>query len=521
MSISPIRLATAVPASPDEAARAAWCAAAAALILGSAALLWLFRDAAAAALQVWRDSATFNHGFLILPIAIYLAHERRAVFAAAHPAPIVALPTLAALLGAAAWLAAETATVYELQQFALVGLLQCLLLGVLGWRLYAALLFPCLYLFLLVPTGEQLVPALQDVTTWFILLGLDAIGIPNHADGVFIAIPSGDFHVAEACAGLRFLIASLAYGLLFADLAYRDWRRRALFVLLSVTVPILANGLRALGIVLIAHYSNHRYAVGVDHIVYGWGFFVAVTLLLTWLGWRWRDAPARRGAPDWLRGGRSPAPVGRTLVAAGAVLAAAATGPAYAAWLERVPARLPTAALTITPPGEPWREVPPRGAWRPVFANADAEAAQRFVLPDGRAVDAHLVAYAAQRKGAELIAFGNAPQDRRWRRIADAGATLPVDGIDQPVQLRRIAQGGTRRNVWFWYWVDGRFVASKLGVKASQIAGRLVTGRRAAAAILLSVEAVDDAEALATLRAFLAAGPRFAVPLSALAAPTR
>ena len=77
-------------------------------------------------------------------------------------APTYVVPVAAVVIGSAAWLVANVATVYEVQQFALFGMLQCLLLAVLGWRVYFALLFPFFYLVFLVPTGEQLVPALQD-----------------------------------------------------------------------------------------------------------------------------------------------------------------------------------------------------------------------------------------------------------------------------------------------------------------------------------------------------------------------
>jgi exosortase A len=503
------------------AQRQAWTAAAFALGAGTLALLAIFHDATLAAWRVWLSSATFNHCLLVPAIAGYLAHARRAAFAAAVPTPMVGLPLVLALLGSAAWLVARTATVYEIQQFALVGLLQCLLLAVLGWRLYAALLVPCLYLFFLVPTGEQLVPALQVLTTAFIVAGLDAIGIPNYVDGVFIAVPSGNFHVAEACAGLRFLIASLAYGVLFADLTYRSPTRRLIFVALSLAVPILANGVRALGIVLIAHYSNHRYAVGVDHIVYGWGFFLAVTLFLSWIGLAFADRGATWRPPAWLvaaPAGRHPA---RTAVAATAIVAAAALGPAYATYLDTHGGDGHGTVLSLPAPHAPWRAVAAEDLWRPAFRNPAAQWQRRFADDTGRAVDLHVVFYPVQRKGAELVAFANEMQDERWRRVDDGSATITIDGAELRVRSRRITGGGTRRTVILAYWVDGRFVGSTLDAKRAQVAGTLISGRRAAAALLLSTEGDDDAAALRLLQRFAAASPGLGASLAALAAPER
>jgi exosortase A len=509
--------------SLPDARRRAWRAAAATLLAGTFALIAIFGDAALAAWRVWTSSATFNHCLAVVPIAAWLAHRRRAVFVAADPAPVAALPAAAALLGGVAWLVAHAATVYEIQQFALVGILQCLLLGVLGWRAYGALLLPCLYLFFLVPTGEQLVPALQNFTTAFIVAGLDAIGIPNFVDGVFISIPSGSFHVAEACAGLRFLIASLAYGVLYADLTYRSWRRRLLFVALSLAVPILANGIRALGIVLIAHYSNHRYAVGVDHIVYGWGFFLAVTLLLSWIGRRFADGNDTWQPPAWLAP-RTPSRPGqraaRLAVVAAGIVVAAGLGPGYAAYLERHGDGRPAHAFELRP-APPWRQETPVADWRPVFRDPAAEWQLRFADGTGRSVDVHVVFYAAQRKGAELLAFANDLQDDRWRRVADARTPIELDGATLQARSRRILAGVERRTVVVAYWVDGRFVATQVEAKLAQVAGTLATGRRAAAAVLLSAEGDDAAVAMRTLQDFARGAQGIGPALAAVAASLR
>ena len=112
----------------------AWREAAIAIAIGTCALLLAFREPALAAARVWASSATFNHCFLVVPISAWMLFERREVFATIRPRPSPLLPALAALAGGGAWLAADAAAIYEAQQFALVGLLQCLFLAVLGPR---------------------------------------------------------------------------------------------------------------------------------------------------------------------------------------------------------------------------------------------------------------------------------------------------------------------------------------------------------------------------------------------------
>ena len=113
---------------------------------------------------------------------------------------------------------------------------------------------------------------------------LRLIDIPVFHNGFLIEIPNGLFEVAEACAGIRFLIANIVVAAVFAHLSYRSWWKWVLFMLLAVLVPVLANGLRAFGIILIAYLTDNEYAVGVDHLVYGWGFFTVVMLVLLFVG---------------------------------------------------------------------------------------------------------------------------------------------------------------------------------------------------------------------------------------------
>jgi exosortase/archaeosortase family protein len=64
--------------------------------------------------------------------------------------------------------------------------------------------------------------------------------------------------VAEACSGVKFLIAMVALGVLVANVCFRSWHRRAAFMALCVAVPILANGVRAWGTIYAAQYVGDR-----------------------------------------------------------------------------------------------------------------------------------------------------------------------------------------------------------------------------------------------------------------------
>jgi exosortase A len=279
-----------VAAAPrHEAARRHWLAAATAVAVGVSALMLMFRPEQAEAVRIWSASTAYNHCFLVLPVAAYLAWDRRQALAAASPQPAPWL-ALAALPVGLCWLFADRAGIWEARQLLAMGLFQILFLAVLGPRCWRTASAPLLYLFFLVPIGGFLISPLQSFTARFMATGLDMLRIPNYSTGVTIEIPEGTFYVAEACAGLRFLIASVAFGALYGCMMYTSPVRRLLFLALSMFVPVIANGLRALGLVVLAHLVGSAAAVETDHVLYGWLFFSIVTFLLILMGLPFRQA---------------------------------------------------------------------------------------------------------------------------------------------------------------------------------------------------------------------------------------
>ena len=314
------------------------------LAAGLAVLGVAFATEAAAAYRVWMDSTAYSHCLFVLPIALYLAWERRAEILAApvQPRPWVAL---AALPVGVAWLVAERLGIMEGRQLMVVSLVELLFLGVLGWRMAAALAAPLLYLYFLVPFGAFITPVLQQWTAVFTGIGLNILDIPHEMDGYLIDVPGGRFYIAEACAGLRFLIASIAFGVLYACLMYRSPWRRAGFILASIVVPIVANWFRALGIVVLGYILGSADAAAADHIIYGWVFFSAVTLLLIVLG-----LPFRQDGPSAVPA-RSLAvvpPVGRLVPAMVLAVGLALIGPIVAAGFDRA------GSFALVPPRFAW-----------------------------------------------------------------------------------------------------------------------------------------------------------------------
>ncbi len=269
-----------------------WSIALAALAAGVLAFGLAFHAEALRAVAVWDESTAYNHCYLILPISAYLIWERRDVLAARSPHPDARI-LLAMLPVGLVWLFAENAQIMEGRQLAAMTLFQLFLLAVLGFQVWRVSAFALLYLYFLVPSGAFLTAPMQDFAARFAVAGVGLLGIPVYSNGLEIEVPGARFVVAEACAGLRFLIASVALGTLYGYTMYRSWRRRAAFIAVSIVVPIIANGFRVMGIVVLGYWLGDAKAATADHLIYGWVFFSLVSVILILLGLPFRqDVPA-------------------------------------------------------------------------------------------------------------------------------------------------------------------------------------------------------------------------------------
>ena len=384
--------------------------------------------------EIWERSETFTHGFVIFPISAWLIWGRRHHLARIEPAPDWRGLVLMAVAGAA-WLLADAGSVNVIAQYSFIAMLIAAVLAVLGLRIVLALFFPLMFLFFAVPVGEFLIPPLMEFTADFTVAALQMTGIPVYREGTFFSIPSGDWSVVEGCSGLRYLIASVTLGCLYAYLTYRSWKRRLIFTLASLIVPVLANGGRAYMIVMIAHLSDMKLALGVDHYIYGWVWFGIVMLILFWVGSYWReDEPVEANAPNQVNA-LQPASGSRHAVSAVLVAVMIAfVWPAYAAWLNQ--RALPTMPEIELDAQQGWQQTDSLSDWTPHWLGADRQFRQNYAK-DGQTVLLELDYYVTQRQGAELINSQNYMIRQKhpvWSNVGESVVTVEIGGLARQVR---------------------------------------------------------------------------------------
>jgi len=458
-----------------------------------AALLLLFRETATAMVGIWNRSDTFAHAFLVPPITIWLIWRRRERLAQLprYPTWWLLLPIAATCL---LWLLGELASVNAAAQLALVTLIVLSVPAVFGWAVARELTFPLLFLFFAVPIGEFMVPPMMEWTADFTVAALQLTGIPVYREGLQFVIPTGNWSVVEACSGVRYLIASFMVGTLFAYLNYTSTKRRVIFMLVSLAVPIVANWLRAYLIVIVGHLSGNKLAAGVDHIVYGWVFFGIVIGVMFMIGARWSE-------PDNLN-----APVAAPV---GAVGAAAASGNAAGSWA-MVAAVLvllgathaafagldrsregPQLVLSLPAAGaDGWAvqsadAAPASLPFLPSFQNPSATASRVYVRGDG-AVTAWVAYYRDTGYDRKLVSSANnlvePTLEATWALVTSGGtqASTAAGPVPMRTAVLRHAPGGAGRagaarlRVWSVYWLGGRLTTSDAEAKVRLAINRLL-----------------------------------------------
>ncbi len=484
-----------VPNPTSSAPHPGWRVALPALVLTLVTILLLFRETGLDMVDVWAHNGTYAHGMIVPPITLWLIwrmRDRLAVLAPKHG--YLAVFLLAAV--GAVWLLGEVATVKVIPQFALVFMLVLAVVALLGWQVARAIVFPLLFLFFAVPFGNFTQPKLMEWTAKFTVLGLRMTGIPVYSEGQNLVIPSGSWSVVEACSGVRYLIASVTVGTLFAYLTYHSLRRRLIFVGVSIVVPIVANWGRAYMIVMLGHLSGNKLAVGVDHLIYGWVFFGIVIMAMFWIGALWREDELPPAEPDPFASRVAVRKDSAVWVAAAATVLVAAVWP-LAQWQLEHDTAPSVSGLAPLAPIAGWQATQPGLLdWRPRFENYAASTQATFEN-DHRAAGLFIGYYRNQDQQHKMVTSMNVlvtTDNPFWAKVGSG--TRQIELNQQRLDVRTAELRGpvsARLLVWQWYWVDGRWTASDFLAKAYAVLSRL-RGRGDDSAVIILYALPSHAE---------------------------
>ena len=236
----------------------------------------------------WRLVPDYSHGFLVAPLALYFAWERRDQFRR-EPIDPSWLGLIPLALGAAALAVGRLGVELMAMRTAFVLTLNGLVLLLLGRRVYRVLVFPLLFLFLMVPLPQSLANSitfpLQLIATDLSMHPLYWLQIPALREGNIIHLAGQQLMVAEACSGLRSVMALGTLGVVFAYFFRKNFWERLILVLSTIPIAILVNALRVALTGVLTHNFGEEAASGWIHQTEGFFTFGLAFALLIFMAW--------------------------------------------------------------------------------------------------------------------------------------------------------------------------------------------------------------------------------------------
>ena len=244
---------------------------------------FLYSGVLATLVHDWWSDDNYSHGFLIVPLALYFAWERRARLAAAPPRPsAVGLLLVIASLGvlAAGTLGAEL----FLRRISMLGVAAGSVWFMCGRQHLRILAFPLAFLVLMIPTPaivfNQIAFPLQLLASRVGETVLTLAGVPVLREGNVIVLANTSLEIAEACSGIRSLVSLLTLAIVYGYFVDRRASMRVLLAVAAIPIAIAANGVRVAGAGLAAAFISPSAAEGFLHTFSGWLVFVLAVVLL-------------------------------------------------------------------------------------------------------------------------------------------------------------------------------------------------------------------------------------------------
>lgn len=227
--------------------------------------------------RTWNSRADYSHGYLVVPFALILLWTRRGWVQKLEQLDSrsgLAIGLMLILAGLAVRVAGVYMRVLTLEALSMIPLIMgvvTVLLGRQGLRWAAPAV--CFLVFMIPPPGflaGQMSGLLQSVATRASTFSLQTLGIPAVAEGNVIMLSEGQIGVAEACSGLRMLIAFFALSVGACLVIDRTLVEKVMIAVTAIPIAIIANCIRIVVTGLAYEYIGPEVAEKFFHDVAGW-----------------------------------------------------------------------------------------------------------------------------------------------------------------------------------------------------------------------------------------------------------
>lgn len=412
--------------------------------------------------ELWTNSYIYRHGLLVFPGTLFLLYLRGQNFKQLRVS--FSRLGLAALVVFCLTLLLANAGNIKLVRMLLLPLL-IIAWGTTIWGLPFTKTVgpPVLLVLFAAPFWDEFSPLLQWLTVAVDEGALAALGIPVTIEEFYITIPSGIFHVAHGCSGIRYLMVGLYLGAFYAVLTNSGSKRTLALILVAGFLALLSNWIRVAWIIAAGHYTNMESSLVADHEMFGWIVFVVVTLIPFFIFTHFLDKrdlasgttsiTSRIESSDTKNHFRAITSASLPI----AVIPLALFGQNHAA---------STNAANWTPKLPTVQESSWTGPlqhaefWHPRFKAPDFHLSGVYVSDTLARVQVDLIGYKQQRQGKELVYYENRVFDpKSWAPVAKKRLTLEENNNLITNQVNQIilksVTGPELAVAWYWYDIAG------------------------------------------------------------------
>lgn len=244
---------------------------------------WLYGHILGRLVVQWWSDPNFSHGFLVPAFALFVAWQGRERLRSLPVRPsnwglVIILLSLCTLI-----VGVFGAELF-LSRISLIMLMAGVIAFMWGWLTLRALLFPLLFLVLMVPIPSilfsQITLPLQLLASKLSAGLLPLLGVPVLREGNIINLPAMPLEVADACSGIRSLLSLATLAIMYGYLMEDRVSMRVVLALASIPIAVAANALRIVGTGLLVQYWDPDKAQGFFHEFSGWLMFVFSLLVL-------------------------------------------------------------------------------------------------------------------------------------------------------------------------------------------------------------------------------------------------
>ncbi len=242
---------------------------------------YVFRDELTRLVHDWVNDKSWSHGFLIPLFSLHFLNQHRKEILNLRPKPSYwgLVFTVAVLAFYFLNLISPSGYAYY-RRVCFIGLIGGLVLFMGGWRLVKYTWLAICFLIFAVPLPQRYyvkytmhLRILSADVAGFLLNLVD--GIEATVNGVVIDIVYRGqqlvpkLNVAEACSGMRLLMAFLALGVAMAYLHYRPFWHRIVLLASTVPIAVLCNIVRVSATGFIYVFIGPQYTIGIYHDTLG------------------------------------------------------------------------------------------------------------------------------------------------------------------------------------------------------------------------------------------------------------